>query len=638
MNRDTSNSAAMSGTSQWGLLRSRRFLPFFLTQFLGAFNDNVFKNALQLMIAFELTMLAGIASETWVNLAAGLFILPYFLFSATAGQIADKFEKSQLIRFTKLLEVVIMAIAAVAFLLGSIPWLLVLLFLMGVQATLFGPVKYGIMPQHLKETELVGGNALVDSGTFVAILLGMVLGGLFMAWDEVGRQLTAGTLVVLAVLGYLTARRIPYAAPSDPDLKINLNPFTETWRNIQFARRSRPVFLSLLGISWFWLFGSLFLTQLPSYARLVLNGNESVAVLLSVAVTVGIAIGSLLCERLSGHKIEIGLVPFGSIGLTLFAADLYFAHPLPDAPGIALGAREFLEQPGAVRVLFDLAMVGVFGGFYSVPLYAMVLQRSAPSHRSRIIACNNIINALFMVGAAALAILLLNIGLSIPQLFLVAAALNALVAIYIYTLVPEFLMRFLIWILVSVLYRIRVRGLENIPDEGPALIVSNHVSFMDALIIGGTVRRPVRFVMDHSIFKVPVLNFIFRTARAIPIAPAREDAGTLAAAYDRIDAELADGNVVCIFPEGKLTADGEMNEFRRGVEQILERRPVPVVPIALQGLWGSFFSRQGGKAMSRWPRRFWSKIALVAGEPVPATVASASHLESRVRALRGDWR
>lgn len=628
----------MNETSQFGLLRTRRFLPFFLTQFLGAFNDNVFKNVLQVMIAFEVTVLAGISGQTWVNIAAGLFILPYFLFSATAGQIADKLEKSRLIRLTKVLEVAIMAVAAVAFWIGNIPWLLVLLFLMGVQATLFGPVKYGIMPQHLKETELVGGNALVDTGTFVAILLGMVIGGVLVQWGEAGRHLTAGTLVVLAVLGYLTSRQIPHAAPSDPDLKINLNPFSETWRNIQFARRTRPVFLSLLGISWFWLFGSLFLTQLPSYARLVLHGDPSVAVLLSVAVTVGIAVGSLLCERLSGHKIEIGLVPFGSIGLTIFAADLYFAHPTIAAAAASVGVEGYLAQPGAWRVLIDLAMVGVFGGFYSVPLYAMVLQRSTPSHRSRIIACNNIMNALFMVFAAGLAILLLNSGFSIPQLFLVAAALNALVAIYIYTLVPEFLMRFLIWILVSVLYRIRVRGLENIPDAGPALIVSNHVTFLDAMIIGGTVRRPVRFVMDHNIFKIPVLSFIFRTARAIPIAPAREDPAALAAAYDRIDAELADDNVVCIFPEGKLTTDGEMNEFRKGVEQILERRPVPVVPIALQGLWGSFFSRKGGAAMARWPRRFWSKIALVAGDPVPATAASAEYLEGRVRALRGEWR
>ncbi len=628
----------MSETSQFGLLRSRRFLPFFLTQFLGAFNDNVFKNALQIMIAFELTTLAGIASETWVNLAAALFILPYFLFSATAGQIADKLEKSRLIRITKVLELVIMTVAAVAFWLGSVPWLLVLLFLMGVQATLFGPVKYGIMPQHLKETELVGGNALVDTGTFVAILLGMLLGGLFMAWEELGRQLTAGTLVILAVAGYLASRKIPRAAPSDPHLRINLNPFSETWRNIKFARSNRPVFLSLLGISWFWLFGSLFLTQLPSYSRLVLHGDESVAVLLSVAVTVGIAIGSLLCERLSGHKIEIGLVPFGSIGLTVFAADLYFAQPTLATAAASVGFEAYLQQPGAWRVIADLVLIGIFAGLYSVPLYAMVLQRSAPSHRSRIIATNNIINALFMVAAAGLAILLLNAGLSIPQLFLVAAALNAIVAIYIYTLVPEFLMRFLTWILVSVLYRIRVRGLENIPDTGPALIVSNHVSFMDALIIGGTVRRPVRFVMDRNIFKIPVLSFIFRTARAIPIAPAREDPEALARAFDRIDAELADDNVVCIFPEGKLTADGEMNEFRKGVEQILARRPVPVVPIALQGLWGSFFSRKGGAAMSRLPKRFWSRIALVAGEAVPATAASAQYLEGRVRALRGDWR
>jgi 1-acyl-sn-glycerol-3-phosphate acyltransferase len=284
-------------------------------------------------------------------------------------------------------------------------------------------------------------------------------------------------------------------------------------------------------------------------------------------------------------------------------------------------------------------LIGVFGGLFIVPLYALILSRSAESHRARIIACNNILNAGFMVLSSLLAIVWLSfLHFTIPQLFILAAVLNAIVATYIYTLVPEFLMRFLSWVFVNIMYRIKVRGLENIPETGAALIVCNHVSFMDALVIGGNVRRPLRFVMDHNIFKIPVMGFIFRTARAIPIAPAREDSAAFSQAFDRIDAELADGEIVCIFPEGKLTRDGEMNEFKRGVEKILERRAVPVVPMALRGLWGSFFSRRDGKAaMSQLPRRFWSRIELVATAPVPADAATAPALQKIVSGLRAEW-
>jgi 1-acyl-sn-glycerol-3-phosphate acyltransferase len=446
-------------------------------------------------------------------------------------------------------------------------------------------------------------------------------------------------MVVIALGTYLCARFIPPAQASDPALKVNFNPFTATWDVIRFAARTRSIFLSLLGISWFWLVGALILTQLPSYARDVLGGDKTVYTLLLASFSIGTALGSLACERLSGHKVEIGLVPLGSIGMTVCLLNLYFAHPgtHSDAAGV-LTWQDFLSN-GGWSIALNCALIGIFGGLFIVPLYALILQRSAESHRARIIACNNILNAGFMVIAAVLAIVWLDVlRLSIPQLFICAAALNAVVAIYIYSLVPEFLMRFLSWVLVNTMYRIKVRGLENIPEHGPALIVSNHVSFMDALVIGGSVRRPVRFVMDHNIFRIPVMGFIFRTARAIPIAPAREDPDALKKAFDRIDAELADGEIVCIFPEGKLTRDGEMSGFKKGVERILERRPVTVVPMALRGLWGSFFSRRDGKrAMTQLPRRFWSRIEVIATAPVHGDDASATGLQKIVAGLRAEW-
>lgn len=623
-------------TSQWALLGTRRFLPFFLTQFAGAFNDNLFRNALVIMATFGAS--AGMRDDGLIaNLAAALFILPFFLFSALAGQLADKYEKSQLIRRIKLAEIAIMAVAALGFWSGNMNLLLGVICVLGLQATLFGPVKYALLPQHLRPEELVGGNAWIDAGTFVAILLGTLAGGALAAAGDAAHRIVAVALMSFAVLGWLASRAVPPAPASDPTLTLRFNPLRETWQLLRAARANRSVFLSILGISWFWFVGSLLLAQLPAWTRLVLGGDASVVTMLLACFSLGIGVGSLLCERLSGHKVEIGLVPLGSIGLTVFALDLYLARPVA-LGGPALHWQAFLAANGGWRLALGCAFTGISGGLFIVPLYALILQRSEASHRARIIACNNVMNAAFMVGASVLALVWLKLGLGIPRLILAAAIMNAAVAVYIYTLVPEFLMRFLSWILVNLLYRIRERGLANIPDSGPALIVCNHVSFMDALVLGGCVRRPVRFVMDHNIFRVPVLSFIFRTARAIPIAPAHEDAALLERAWDRIDAELADGEVVGIFPEGKLTTNGEMNEFRKGVEKILARRPVAVVPMALRGLWGSFFSRKGGKAMQRLPRRFWSRIEVVAGPPVPPAEASAALLQERVAELRGDDR
>ncbi|MBI2397223.1 MAG: MFS transporter [Xanthomonadales bacterium] len=628
----------MSTSNQFALLKERRFLPFFLTQALGAFNDNVFKNALIILITFLTVGLSEAEEHQYTNLAAGLFILPFFLFSATSGQLADKYDKARLAQAVKLLEIAIMVVAAIGFTHANIGLLLVTLFLMGLHSTLFGPLKYGILPQVLDDKELVGGNGLIEMATFLAILLGTLLGSSLIRIEGDGHFWVAAATIGLALLGLGTALAMPPAAPVDPGLKINWNPISETWRNVQLLRGNRAVLLSCLGISWFWFFGSMYFTQLPSYTKQVLGGDPGVYTMLLALFSIGIGLGSMLCERLSGHKVEIGLVPFGAIGMTVFGADLFFAWPNP-AGEQHHAIREFLVQPGAWRVLFDLVAMAVFSGFFIVPLFALVQSRSDPKRRSRIIAANNILNALFMVIAAAVAVLLLNVfKFSIPQLLLATAVLNAIVAIYIFTLVPEFLMRFLIWIIINTLYRLKVEGLDKVPDEGPCVVVANHVSFVDALIIGGSVRRPIRFVMDHGIFKIPVLSFIFRTAKAIPIASAKVDPALLERAYAEVDRALAEGEVVGIFPEGAITRTGEMLPFRPGIERILAARPVPVVPIALRGLWGSLFSRKDSAlGRARLPRRFWSRIALVVADPVPPEQASAAALETKVRELRGDW-
>jgi 1-acyl-sn-glycerol-3-phosphate acyltransferase len=627
----------MSGDSgQFALLRERRFLPFFLTQLLGAFNDNVYKNALVIVLAYHAAAWSIADSNTLINLSAGLFILPFFLFSATAGQLADKYEKSRLIRLVKLLEIIIMICGATGLALHSLTLLLAALMLLGLHSTLFGPVKYAILPQTLSREELVGGNGVVEGGTFLAILLGTIAGGLLASLAH-GTLWVSATAIAVAVLGYLASRWIPAVPAPAPQLRINWNPVTATWDNLRFARGNRTVFLSILGISWFWFYGAIFLSQFPNYSRVYLGGSEHVVTLLLALFSIGIGTGSLLCERLSGSKVEIGLVPFGSIGLTLFALDLYFASPGAAQHG-AVGVFDFLQQPGSWRICVDLVLIGVFGGFYGVPLYALIQSRSDPAHQSRIIACNNIMNALFMVVAAVLAIVLLKAGATIPQVFLITALLNGAVAVYIYTLVPEFLMRFLAWLLVHSIYRVSKEGLEHIPENGPAVLVCNHVSFVDALIIAAACPRPIRFVMDHAIFRVPVLNFIFRAGRAIPIASAGEDPVLLEKAYDEIAQALRQGDLIGIFPEGRITDTGEMYPFKSGIRHIIERTPVPVVPMALRGLWESYFSRHSGRAMSGLPRRLSLDVALAAAPPLAPQEVTAEGLQQTVLALRGEWK
>jgi 1-acyl-sn-glycerol-3-phosphate acyltransferase len=628
----------MSEKSQFRLLAERRFLPFFLTQFFGAGNDNVFKFAFTVLATYSAAEWGGMDPKSAGAVIGGVFILPFVLFSATAGQLADKYDKAAMIRFVKNLEIAIMLMIAAGFAWKIVALLFAGVFMMGLHSTLFGPVKYAYLPQHLQESELTGGNGMVEMGTFVAILLGTILGGVLVGLPEAGPDWVAASSIALAVVGRVAAGFVPASPAPEPGMAINWNPFTETWKNLGHARGNRTVFLSLLGISWLWFFGSIFLTTFTGYAKETLGGDQSVVTLLLTVFSLGIGIGSLLCERLSGHKVEIGLVPFGSIGMTAFAVDLWLASGNL-APSGLLGIGAFVAGHSHWRVMADLFLLAMFSGFYSVPLYALIQSRCEPSHRARIIAANNILNALFMVVASVMAAALLHAGLSLPQLYLVVGLLNAAVAVYIYTLVPEFLMRFIVWMLVHSVYRLEKSGVERIPDDGPAVIVCNHVSFVDALVVAAACPRPVRFVMDHRIFRLPVLSFVFRTSRAIPIAPARENPEMMERAFAEVAKALREGDLVAIFPEGRITDTGELYPFRPGIKRILDATPVPVVPVALRGLWGSFFSRKDGAAMSK-PGSFvpFRRIGLAVGAPVPPAAARPEALQANVLALRGDWR
>lgn len=600
-----SEASQPGSSSQFQLLKQKRFGPFFLTQFFGAFNDNVFKNSLIILIAFQSSFSGSDISNYIINLAALLFILPFFLFSATAGQIADRFGKAGLIRKIKLGEIVIMVLAGAGFYLDSIPLLLLCLFLMGTQSSFFGPIKYSIIPEHLKQKELIGGNALVESGTFMAILLGTMLGGFLVGVATDARALVSVTVITLAGLGYLSSLQIPFTAAAAPSLKVRWNPAVETVRNVAALRKHGPVFFFILGISWFWFLGATYLTQLPNFTRLALGANAQVVTFFLALLCVGIGVGSLLCERLSNRSIELGLVPVGSIGLTIFGIDLFFATTA-HASGELVGLSEFIRNPSNWRLCSDIFLIGLFGGMYIVPLYATVQARTRAQERARVIAGNNILNAIAMMGSSLYAIALLGAGLSIPGLFLTIALLNAAVALFIFTRVPEFLVRLMVWVSMTLVYRIKTLETEYLPEQGPLVLLSNPASFLDVLILSTCLGRPARFFVSPEYLESAFSAFLLKAVNRLADAPGSRAPPREIPVYEQIAAELDQGKAVGIFP-GEIS--GLENQAEGG-------------------------SQNGAKTLAQGPalvhvtlRRRWPGIEIVADKPIHLGSCNAQVLQ-----------
>ena len=616
-----------------GLLSSKRFLPLFLTQFLSAMNDNVYKQSVLILLVFQAATLGD--GALYSNLAAGLFILPFFLFSGMAGQLAEKTEKSKLIRLVKFCEIPVMVIGAASIFTQYVWLMLTTVFFMGLQSTFFGPLKYSILPQHVAPNELTKANGLVESATFVAILIGTIFGTYYIT-QTTGPTIISIAVLILAVLGFFSSRFIPISQANNPNLLFTYNIFSST-KNVFKAlnAQTESVGKSVLGISWFWLIGAVILTALPNYVKHVMGGDELVVTSALVVFSLSIAVGSLLCEKLSRSRIELGIVPFGAILITLF---LYL---LSQEPAISeyiapsenlLTLKQVLNTGDMVWHFVWMAGIGIASGFYTVPLYALIQQRTEEASRSRVIAANNVLNALFMVGSAILSIVTLFVlEWHISSLLLLLAGLNLLISIYIYTKVPEFFLRFVIYILAICMYRVRTKRHENIPSEGAAVIVANHVSFVDWMFILATSPRPIRFMVFAPIYYSKALHWLFKMAKAIPIDSEKANPKAFAKAFDEVAAALERGELVGIFPEGKLTSNGEMDMFRRGIERIIARTPVPVVPVHLDGLWGSMFSR---KAKWQLPRLKWSLVSVSVGEPIEAEQVSANYLHEQVSALK----
>lgn len=585
--------------NQFDLLKTKRFLPLFITQFLGAINDNVFKNALLILITYKISLHSALNPQVMVTMAAGMFILPFFLFSATAGQLADKYERSRLISVIKFFEVILMCLAAAGLYWQNTAYLMGVLFLIGTQATFFGPVKYAILPDQLREDELLPGNGLIEAGTFLGILIGTILGGILILANH-GNALISTLLIAFALSGWMSSWFIPRIYSAAPKLKINYNFIQETQKVIQYAHERWDIFLTILGISWFWLVGAIFLSEFSPYAKNILYANEHVVTLFFTVFSLGIGIGSMLCNRLLKGKVHATYVPLGGLGISLFTIDLYFASQHAVAILHAhstelMGVFSFLEHFYSWRILMDLFFIAVCSGLYIVPLYAILQERSQNTHRARVIAGNNILNALFMVAAAILTMLMLYVGFSVIQVFLTVAVINAAVAVYICKLLPEVLLKSVIKWLLQILYRVEVIGLDNYEKAGErVVIIANHTSFLDAALLAAFLPDKLTFAVNTFVAQKWWIRLFLRMVDAYSLDP------TNPMALKSLINYLEQGKKCVIFPEGRITVTGTLMKIYEGPGLIADKSNAKLLPIRIEGAQFSPFSYMKNKVRIQW--------------------------------------
>ncbi|MFK8137615.1 MAG: MFS transporter [Bdellovibrionales bacterium] len=612
----------------------RNFRGLFWTQFLGAANDNFFKNALVMLIAFKGMSVWGLDHKSVVALAGGIFILPYFLFSGIAGQICDKWERSYVIRITKLWELLIMLLAATCFLLESYGGLLIVLFFMGMQSTFFSPAKYSSVIDLTEDKDFVKANAQIEMGTFLAILIGTIAGGI--AADTENINLIMSAILFMAILGILSSFKIPKIKRLMPELELNWNFLKTNWDITRDVFQSKYLRYTIWGTSWFWFLGAVLLSLIPVLVKDTFHSSQGVATLFLACFTIGIGIGSIICEKLSFQRVELGLTPIGSIGLSIFFIDLAnidisWVESIRQGP--LLEMAQFFTYPNSLRILIDMILISIFFGIFIVPLNSQLQKLAKPEKRSRVIAVNNIVNALFMVLGAIVLMVFHNLEIGTMDILLYLGLANIVIATIIYAIIPDFTLRFIAWIIARLMYRINGKGFDEIAEKGPGVIVSNHVSYVDWLLVMACVKRPVRFVMYYKFFKIPVVKSLMKQAGVIPIAGKNESPEILNQAFLSINKALKNGELIAIFPEGGLTRDGELKEFRTGIDKILEANPVPVYPMIIANMWGSLFSHKDGKAVKKMPKRFHHRVRLIMNKVIEAKSTDSQKLKTKIKEM-----
>ncbi|HLO77207.1 MAG TPA: acyl-[ACP]--phospholipid O-acyltransferase [Magnetospirillum sp.] len=590
------------------LLSHRRFLPLFVSQFLGAANDNLFKNAMVILVVYRLGAQAGMDPKILATIAAGLFIAPYFLFSALAGQLSDRHEKTRLMKLWKAAEIPISVLGAWALMAENVPMMLAALFLLGTQSTFTSPIKYAVLPELLEQDELIGGNALIEGGTFLAILIGTIAGGTLVLLDG-GAAMVAAAMLVAALFGFGASLQLPRGHAGNPEVTVRLAVVSETAALWRLIRARRDLFLSVLGISWFWLVGATYLSQFPAFAKDVLGADEHAVTLMLTMFSVGIGVGSVLCGRMLKGEISARHVPFAALGMTLFALDLYFAAGRAEGSQTLLSLAEFLARPANWRVLADLLAFAICGGIYIVPLYAILQARSDESARARAVAANNVINAAFMVTGAVGSALLLAANVSVTGIFLILGLANLVVAFIICGLLPDAVLKGVFAALFRLAYRVKVNGLENVPAAGQrAVIVVNHTSFLDAALLAAFLPEKPVFAVNTFIARAWWVRPFLRVVDAFPVDP------TNPMSTKSLIRAVQDGRSLVIFPEGRITVTGALMKVYEGPGMVADRADAVVVPVRIDGAQFTPFSRLRGKLRLQWfptititvlpPRRF----------------------------------
>tara|TARA_B100000925_G_C22010564_1_gene476176 strand:+ start:2580 stop:4463 length:1884 start_codon:yes stop_codon:yes gene_type:complete len=621
------------------LLKERNFSPFFFTMGLGALNDNLFKSALGILIAYNYPKAEA---DLYIQLSAGLFILPFFLFSGISGQICDQFEKSHLMKKIKTLEIAVMTLGFFAFLSNNLYLQLVSIFLMGAQSTLFGPVKYSYLPESQKSENLLAANSLTSMGTFIFILLGTVSGGILVSKAillKFGFMPISISVLILAIVGRIWSSQIP-KLESPKRTVLRLNPIRETLRTIKIMNYGPEIFQSIHGISWFWFFGFFFMASLPSFVRDTLKGDEFTSSIFLTIISIGMGLGSIVCNKISEGDLKKGIIPFASSGITLSGV-IFAMTPTIETidSNNFLTFSSLLQSNNLWQPLISLFLVGFFGGAYIVPLYTLLQTKSPEETRSQFIACNNIINAIYMVGAAVCSILLLSLGLKLKEIFLIVSLINLVPGLIFLVKYPSDFYLIFFKLLFRLIYKIEIKTEKQLPKEGPVIIASNHISFIDPLLITAAMNRPPIFVMDQFYFDIKLLQWFYTSARAIPIVPKKVCADGLERAMNEIENRLNQSELVALFPEGYISRDGNMIPFKRGVYELSKKNTqIKIIPVAISGMWGSWFSRfNNGRAMSGLPKRrsFRTKISINIGAPINEEKLSTEHIHDRVLELRG---
>lgn len=615
----------MTETNQFLLLKQKKFLPLFITQFLGAFHDNLYKNALVVLIIYHLAVEQGMDEKTQqllTTLAAGVLILPFFLFSAMGGQLADKFPKETVMQKVKIFEICIAALGSLSLFTASLPMCYFTLFLLGTHSAIFAPSKYSILPQHLDQKELIGGNALLNTGTFLAILLGTIIGTVVMG-ASAGVYMVSGLMFITAITGYVSSRKIPHAPPKAANLKFSLNPFTETFAVMKYTlSQPRDITLSMLGKAWFFLVGSMFMAQFANFTKGNLGGNEHILTLFLVLFSVGIAVGGLCNQKLLKGQISAVFVPLAALGLTIFSIDIYYASLTAYQPpaGTLIDIPEFLSHMENWRIAFDVFMVAFFGGLYVVPLSAIIQDKTPEETRARIMAGSSIIDSLFMVVSAIVSATLIGMGWTIPELFLGFALANGLVALYICRLLPDYLFKTVLQIIFKAIYKVEVKGYENIEKAGKrAVIVGNHVSFLDPPLLAAFLPGTPMFAVNTQIAEIWWVKQFLRLVDAFPIDP------TNPYALKSLIRKVEEDKHVVIFPEGRLTDTGSLMKVYDGPGMIADKADAMILPIRLDGVQHTRFARLKGKV----PLMSFPKITITILEPRQFKVPE--HLRGRNR-------